>query len=201
MTIIGITGPTGAGKTTALNELVKLGGCIYDADAVYHDLLRNNTELRRELEDRFGSLTDEQGEFQRKKLGAIVFADPAALADLNAISHRYVVAAIQEQLNKAQKQGIPCAAIDAIALFESGLDKLCQATVAITAPPEIRVLRIMVREGISEEYARSRVAAQNSDEFFTSRCGYTLINDCAAPEEFAARAKVLFESILKHKET
>lgn len=201
MTIIGITGPTGAGKTTALNELVKLGGCIYDADAVYHDLLRNNTELRRELEDRFGSLTDEQGKFQRKKLGAIVFADPAALADLNAISHRYVVAAIQEQLNKAQKQGIPCAAIDAIALFESGLDKLCQATVAITAPPEIRVRRIMEREGISEEYARSRVAAQNSDEFFTSRCGYNLINDCAAAEEFATRAKALFESILKHNET
>ena len=200
MTIIGITGPTGAGKTTALNELVKLGGCIYDADAVYHDLLRNNTELRRELEDRFGSLTDEQGKFQRKKLGAIVFADPAALADLTEISHRYVVAAIQEQLNQAQKQVIPCAAIDAIALFESGLNKLCQATVAITAPAEIRVRRIMAREGISEEYARSRVAAQNSDEFFTSRCGYTLINDCAAPEEFAARAKALFESILKYKQ-
>ena len=200
MTIIGITGPTGAGKTTALNELVKLGGCIYDADAVYHDLLKSSTALRRELEDRFGPLTDEQGEFQRKKLGAIVFAAPEALADLNAISHRYVVAAIQEQLHKAQKQGTACAAIDAIALFESGLDKLCQATVAITAPPEIRVRRIMVREGISEEYARSRVAAQNPDDFFTSRCGYTLINDCIAPEEFAVRAKVLFESILKRNE-
>lgn len=200
MTIIGITGPTGAGKTTALNELVKLGGCIYDADAVYHDLLKSSTALRRELEDRFGPLTDEQGEFQRKKLGAIVFADPEALADLNTISHRYVVAAIQEQLHKAQKQGTACAAIDAIALFESGLDKLCQATVAITAPPEIRVRRIMVREGISEEYARSRVAAQNPDDFFTSRCGYTLINDCIAPEEFAVRAKVLFESILKRNE-
>ena len=200
MRIIGITGPTGAGKTTALNELVKLGGCIYDADAVYHDLLKSSTALRRELEDRFGPLTDEQGEFQRKKLGAIVFADPEALADLNAISHRYVVAAIQEQLHKAQKQGTACAAIDAIALFESGLDKLCQATVAITAPPEIRVRRIMVREGISEEYARSRVAAQNPDDFFTSRCGYTLINDCIAPEEFAVRAKVLFESILKRNE-
>ena len=200
MTIIGITGPTGAGKTTALNERVKLGGCIYDADAVYHDLLKSSTALRRELEDRFGSLTDEQGEFQRKKLGAIVLADPEALADLNAISHRYVVAAIQEQLHKEQKQGTACAAIDAIALFESGLDKLCQATVAITAPPEIRVRRIMVREGISEEYARSRVAAQNPDDFFTSRCGYTLINDCIAPEEFAVRAKVLFESILKRNE-
>ena len=70
------------------------------------------------------------------------------------------------------------------------------ATVAITAPPEIRVRRIMEREGISEEYARSRVAAQKEDAFFTSRCGYTLISDCASPEEFAARAKALFTTIL-----
>lgn len=200
MTIIGITGPTGAGKTTALNELVKLGGCIYDADAVYHQLLKSDTALRKELEDRFGNLTGEDGEFQRKKLGAIVFADPAALADLNAISHRYVVRAIQTALEQEREKGVRCAAIDAIALFESGLDKLCQATVAITAPAEIRVKRIMAREGISEEYARSRVAAQHPDEFFTSRCGYTLINDCAAPEEFAGRAKALFESILDENE-
>ena len=197
MTIIGITGPTGAGKTTALNELVKLGGCIYDADAVYHQLLKSDFTLRKELEDRFGSLTDENGEFQRKKLGAIVFADPAALADLNAISHRYVVSAIQTALDGERAKGTRCAAIDAIALFESGLDKLCDATLAITAPPEIRVRRIMAREGISEEYARSRVAAQHDDEFFTSRCGYTLINDCADQEEFAARAKALFGHILK----
>lgn len=196
MTIIGITGPTGAGKTTALNELIKLGGCIYDADAVYHGLLKNNAALRRELEDRFGPMTDEAGNFDRKKLGAIVFADSTALADLNAIAHRYVVKAIKAELSRAEEQGFRCAAIDAIALFESGLSDLCQATVAITAPAEIRVRRIMVREGISEEYARSRVAAQHPDEFFTSRCEHTLINDCAAPEEFAARAKALFESIL-----
>ena len=196
MTVIGITGPTGAGKTTALNELVRLGGCIYDADAVYHDLLKHNAALRSELEARFGPLTDENGEFQRKKLGAIVFADPAALADLNAIAHRYVVDAIKAELERARAAGVPCAAIDAIALFESGLDKLCDATLAITAPPEIRVRRIMAREGISEEYARSRVAAQKSDEFFTSHCDHTLINDCADAAEFAARAKALFERIL-----
>ena len=197
MTIIGITGPTGAGKTTALNELVKLGGTIYDADAVYHELLKSNYALRKELEERFGPLTDEQGEFQRKKLGAIVFADPVALADLNAIAHRYVVQAIRDELVRAGEQGCTCAAIDAIALFESGLDRLCAATVAIIAPPEIRVKRIMAREGISEEYARSRVAAQHPDEFFTSRCGYTLVNDCAGAAEFAARARALFETILR----
>lgn len=200
MTIIGITGPTGAGKTTALNELVRLGGRIYDADAVYHELLKSSTALREELENRFGPLTDEKGEFQRKKLGAIVFAEPAALADLNVISHRYVVSAIKEELEQAKADGVRCAAIDAIALFESGLDRLCHATLAITAPAEIRVRRIMAREGISEEYARSRVKAQHTDDFFTSRCEYTLINDCAAPEDFAARARALFEEILaKHE--
>ena len=200
MTIIGITGPTGAGKTTALNELVKLGGRIYDADAVYHELLKSNTALRTELEDRFGPLTDETGEFQRKKLGAIVFADPAALADLNAIAHRYVVAAIKAELDRAKEDGVRCAAIDAIALFESGLDQLCHATLAITAPAEIRVRRIMTREGISEEYARSRVKAQHDDEIFISRCQHSLINYCPTQAEFAAGAKALFEEILaKHE--
>ena len=103
MTVIGITGPTGAGKTTALNELVKLGGRIYDADAVYHELLKSNSALRNELENRFGSLTDETGEFQRKKLGAIVFNDKNALNDLNTITHGAVKAKVQRQLSPAPK--------------------------------------------------------------------------------------------------
>ena len=196
MTIIGITGPTGAGKTTALNELEKLGGVIIDCDAVYHELLKSNTALQNELENRFGVLTDENGVFDRKKLGAVVFHDPAALADLNAIAHRHVVAAVKDILAQAEERGVPIAAIDAIALFESGLADLCRATVAIIAPPEIRVERIMAREGISREYAQSRVNAQNPEEFYTSRCQHTLRNDCASAAEFGARAEALFRTIL-----
>ncbi len=196
MTIIGITGPTGAGKTTALNELEKLGGVIIDCDAVYHELLRSNVALQNELENRFGVLTDENGVFDRKKLGAVVFHDPAALADLNAIAHRHVVDAVKVILADAQGKNIPIAAIDAIALFESGLADLCDATVAITAPAEIRVERIMAREGISREYAQSRVNAQNPEEFYTSRCGHTLRNDCASAAEFGDRAEKLFRTIL-----
>ena len=196
MIVIGITGPTGAGKTTALRELEKLGGVIIDADAVYHELLASNQTLRKELEDRFGPLTDPLGHFNRKKLGAIVFADPAAMTDLNAIANRYIVAAIRERLEQAD---CSAAAIDAIRLFESGLADLCAATLAITAPPEIRVRRIMAREGISEDYARSRVAAQQRDEYYVGKCGYTLVNDCASPEEFAARARALFEQILEKR--
>ena len=196
MTIIGITGPTGAGKTTALNELKKLGGVIIDCDAVYHELLKSNVALQTELENRFGVLTDEQGVFDRKKLGAVVFHDPAALADLNAIAHRHVVEAVKGILAKAEQDNIPIAAIDAIALFESGLADLCCTNVAITAPPEIRVERIMAREGISREYAQSRVNAQNPEEFYTSRCQHTLRNDCASAAEFGQRAETLFHTIL-----
>ncbi|MCF2661094.1 dephospho-CoA kinase [Pseudoflavonifractor phocaeensis] len=199
MTIIGITGPTGAGKTTALNELEKLGGAIIDADAVYHELLASDHTLRDELEDRFGPLIDGLGHFDRKKLGTIVFADPAAMADLNAIANRYITAEIRGRLEQAERAGRPAAAIDAIRLFESGLAELCSATLAITAPPEVRIRRIMAREGISEDYARSRVAAQQRDEYYVGKCGYTLVNDCAAPEKFAARARALFEKILDER--
>jgi len=196
MTIIGITGPTGAGKTTALNELEKLGGVIIDCDAVYHELLKSNIALRCELESRFGVLTDRNGVFDRKKLGSVVFRDPAALADLNAIAHRHIVAAVKEILTKAEQDGVPAAAIDAIALIESGLADLCQTTVAITAPAQIRVERIMAREGITREYAQSRVDAQNPEEFYTSRCQHTLRNDCSSAEEFGQRARALFTQLL-----
>jgi len=196
MTIIGITGPTGAGKTTALNELKKLGGVIIDCDAVYHGLLKSNIPLRNELESRFGVLTDENGVFDRKKLGSVVFHDPAALADLNAIAHRHIVAAVKEILAKAEQERVPAAAIDAIALFESGLADLCHATVAITAPAQIRVERIMAREGITREYAQSRVDAQNPEEFYTSRCQHILRNDCASAAEFGERANKLFSKLL-----
>lgn len=197
MTIIGITGPTGAGKTTALGEIQRLGGQVLDADAVYHQLLERNIALQDELEARFGPLRDDMGRVDRKKLGAVVFRDPAALEDLNNIAHRYVGEELDRRLAQAEAEGCPLAAIDAIALLESGAGERCRATVAVLAPPEDRVRRIMAREGIPEDYAWSRVRAQKPDDYFRSHCDYTLVNDCAGPEEFAARARALFESILQ----
>ena len=92
------------------------------------------------------------------------------------------------------------AAIDAIALLESGLKELCHATVAVIAPPEVRVRRIMAREGISEDYAWARVRAQKSDDYFIKGCDYTLWNDCAGPEEFGARVRALLEKLFADKE-
>lgn len=197
MIIIGITGPTGAGKTTALGEVEKLGGAVIDCDAVYHDLLESDKTLQNRLEQEFGDIRDDSGAVDRKKLGAIVFGDPEKLERLNAIAQRATVDRTRLLLEECRAKGMPLAAVDAIGLLESGLGDLCHATVAVVAPPEVRVARIMAREGISQDYAWSRVRAQKPDSYFTGGCGYTLNNDCATGAEFAARARALLESILQ----
>ena len=170
--IIGITGGTGCGKTTLLTLLQEAGAVILDCDAIYHRLLREDASLLAAIEARFPG-TVEAGQLQRKKLGAIVFEDKAALADLNRITHGAVKAEVIRLLTPEPK----LAAIDAIGLFESGLDKLCKPTVAIIAPVEARVQRLMTRDGIPEEYARSRIAAQHDESWFRERCDQILENN------------------------
>lgn len=201
MIVIGITGPTGAGKTTALRQLEQMGGYVLDADKVYHNLLASSVELKQALTDRFGvEILDENNQIDRKKLGSLVFQDAVALEELNTISHHHVVAEIAREIEKARSH-YPVAAIDAIGLFESGADQICDTTLAVVAPPEIRVERIMAREGISREYAQSRVSAQKSDEFYTTLCEHVLENNCATSAEFGEKARDIFELIfLKEKQ-
>ena len=169
--IIGITGGTGCGKTTLLNVIAEHGGLILDCDAIYHELLTRDTLLLNKIEARFPG-TVENGTLQRKKLGSLVFSDEKALLDLNAITHGAVKAEVIRRLETRPK----LAAIDAIALFEGGLAELCDLTVAVTAPAEIRVQRLMLRDNISESYARSRIAAQHNESWFRQRCDRVLEN-------------------------
>ena len=170
--VIGITGGTGCGKTTLLTEIEKRGGLVLDCDAIYHELLQTDREMLAAIEARFPG-TVEKGQLQRKKLGAIVFADEQALLDLNRITHGAVKREVLRRLEPRPK----LAAIDAIGLFEGGLAELCDVTVAVTAPEELRVARLMARDGISADYARSRIQAQHNDQWFRERCTCLLVND------------------------
>ena len=189
--ILGITGGTGCGKTTLLQAIENRGGLVLDCDAVYHELLTRDTALLDAIEGRFPGVV-ENGELQRKKLGAIVFADENALLDLNAITHGAIKAEIVRRL--AEKPTL--AAIDAIALFEGGLAELCDTTVAVCAPEESRVERLMARDGITREYARNRIRAQKPEHWFRQMCDHTLYND-GSRAAFEEKCRVFLDEVLK----
>ncbi|MBQ7344855.1 MAG: dephospho-CoA kinase [Oscillospiraceae bacterium] len=185
--IIGITGGTGCGKTTLLEELRKLGATILDCDRIYHDLLVRNRKLLTAIETRFPG-TVENGQLLRKKLGDIVFTDPQALQDLNAITHAAIKAEVIRQL-----EGTDFAAIDAVALLESGLSELCDLTVAVTAPEDLRIARLMSRDGITREYAQNRINAQPREAWFRQNCDYVLENDSDIPS-FQSKCLAFFHT-------
>lgn len=197
MKIIGITGPTGAGKTTALHALTQLGAEIIDADAVYHHLLAHSQNLQQTLIAEFGEIRDGEGNIDRKKLGGIVFSDEQALEHLNQITHTFVGEEVARRIAQAEAEGKIGVAIDAIALVESGMGQKCQAIVAVLAPSELRIRRIMAREGISEAYARQRVSAQKDGAFFRANSTHVLENQAEeSRENFEKRAAQWFATII-----
>ena len=169
--ILGITGGTGCGKTTLLRCIAAQGGLILDCDAIYHELLKTDKTLLNAIEARFPG-TVQNGVLDRKKLGNLVFSDEKALNDLNQITHRAVKAEVQRRLE--EKPAL--AAIDAIGLFEGALAELCDVTVAVTAPEEDRIRRLMARDGIDRDYAKRRIDAQKSPDWFRKQCDYCLEN-------------------------
>ena len=194
-TVIGITGGTGCGKTTALHALEAMGFHIIDCDALYHELLHTDREMLAAIEAVFPGVLLE-GKLQRKVLGQRVFSDPAALDRLNRTVWPFVCRAVEQRLREHFPR--PCA-IDAIGLLESGLGALCTRTVAVTAPEEARIARLMAREGISREYARLRIAAQATNEDFAARCDLTICNEFPTQQAFQTHCNTLFAAILKEE--
>lgn len=197
LTVFGITGGTGCGKTTALKAIEELGGLVIDCDAVYHELGRTSADLREKLTARFGEEIYATGVLNTKPIGEIVFHDPDALLELNAITHAAVGEEVERRLADWAMSGGSVAAVDAIALIESGMSEQYDCLVGILAPKQMRMERIMARDGISEDYARARIEAQQPDNFYREHCDKILENK-GTREVFAQLCKEYFTEVLKH---
>ncbi|MBO4853967.1 MAG: threonylcarbamoyl-AMP synthase [Oscillospiraceae bacterium] len=194
--MIGFTGPTGAGKTTALHVLERLGGIVVDCDALYAQMVESDEPLRSAISEAFGDVFDGT-RLNREKLGRIVFSDTAALERLNRIVYAHLS---RELLHRIGASGAKAVGIDAINLFESGLASLCDRTVGLLAPVQMRIERIMARDGIDREHARMRVDAQKDEAFYRAHCTDILVNDAAMQRSFEEKAEKLFSRIMQEIE-
>ena len=178
MLVIGLTGPTGAGKGVVSSVFAAHGIPIIDADTVYHQLLIPPSACLNELVYTFGTqILAPDGTLDRKQLAAIVFSDAPLLQRLNEITHRYVMASIKARLEQLRRSEIRAVVLDAPQLFEAEADKLCHVIVSVIASKQTRIDRIVARDGIDPEAALRRIASQKSDEFFRTHSDYVIENN------------------------
>lgn len=177
MKIIGLTGLTGAGKSTVAQKLMAYGCYHIDADKVAREVINNNLNVKNKLKEHFGTdVINADGTTNRPLLASRAFADEDSTNALNEITHPAVIEEIKSIIKDMEEVGYRGIIIDAIALFESGLDSLCDFNVTVIAPKEIRLERIMKRDNITEEKALERINAQKDESFFTSRADFVLWN-------------------------
>lgn len=176
--VIGLTGPTGAGKSELTALLRAAGVPVVDTDVLAREVTQPGHPCLARLAEAFSpAILREDGSLDRRALAAVAFASPQAQATLNAITHPAVLARAQELLDGFFAAGARLAVVDAPLLFESGADALCDRTVAVLAPPEQRFSRIIKRDDLTETQARARMNAQPSEEYYTERADEVLHNN------------------------
>lgn len=180
ITVIGLTGQSGAGKGEVCRILSEYGIKSIDTDEVYHGLLIPPSECIDELATFFGTqILDENGTVNRKVLASIVFAseNQDKLEALNRITHKFILGETEKMIRMFENEGYRAVAVDAPLLFESGFDKKCDTVISVTAPYETRLERIIKRDGIDRERAAARLRSQKSECFYVENSDYIISND------------------------
>ena len=192
--VIGLTGQTGAGKSTVRKLLKAKGAAVIDADFVAHEVADNSLSCLTDIVEHFSCMVlDEKGKLNRRSLGRIVFSDRKKLALLNKIMFPYIVSAIKGQVTAYEQAGAQIIVIDGATLIESGCAKMCSVLVSVTADEETRLTRIIHRDGISKRDAVRRVSAQNPEEFYIKASDYVIKNNGTPGDLERAAEKVLDE--------
>lgn len=177
MKVYGLTGKTGAGKSTVAEKLEKMGFCVIDGDKIARSITEKGKPAISMLANEFGcDIIEDDGSLNRKLLASRAFKDRESTAKLNAITHPIIKAEFEKELRKAEAEGFSFAVIDAAALLESSCKDLCEKIIVVTAPEEIRLSRILLRDGITKEQALIRIKAQFPDEYYNEKADILIRN-------------------------
>ncbi len=175
---IGLTGPTGAGKSTVAAYFADAGFSVIDADKAARQVTAVGSPTLAVLAEAFGAdIINSDGSLDRAALAARAFVSPAQTEKLNSITHPAILSLMQEEMDALESAGQKAVIIDAPLLFEAGLDRVCDLTVAVLAGKDTRRARIMARDGIQADVADRRIAAQPEERFYLDRAGNILYND------------------------
>ena len=177
MKVYGLTGKTGAGKSTVAEKLEKMGFCVIDGDKIARSITEKGKPAISILANEFGcDIIEDDGSLNRKLLASRAFKDRESTAKLNAITHPIIKAEFEKELRKAEEEGFSFAVIDAAALLESSCKDLCEKIIVVTAPEKIRLSRVLLRDGITKEQALIRINAQFPDEYYNEKADILIRN-------------------------
>ena len=196
MRMIGLCGRSGSGKTGFCKLAKELGYKVVDCDEVYAELVSKRTPCLEEIVEHFGDIAIKDGALNRKAVAQIVFSDKEKLLLLNKITHKHISKRVFEIIAEYGENEIVI--LGAPALFESGLDSACESVIGITAPDQACIARIIARDGITEEQARSRLSNQRTNDFIIENSDYIIIND-SSHEAFCEASQSLLLSIKEEK--
>lgn len=194
--VIGLTGPTGAGKSTVAAALKKLGCAVVDADRIARETV-GEKECLEALRRAFGGdIAGPDGKLDRRLLAQRAFSSPENTRRLNSITHPLILKESVRRIEKEKRNGIRAVILDAPLLFESGADSLCDTTIAVVTSEESRLKRIMARDQITREQALERMKAQHDGAYYTSRAAYPF-DGSIGWGEFDGAVAALLERILR----
>lgn len=177
MRIIGLCGRSGSGKTSFCRIAIEQGLKVIDCDKVYYGLVSNPSDCLEEIRQSFGDGVIKDNALDRKTLAGIVFSNREKLELLNSTTHKYIRNEIANIISACNESDIII--LDAPALFESNVDLMCDSVVCIIAPDEFCVARIIARDGITEQQARSRLQNQLPNDFLIENSDYIVYNEGA----------------------
>ena len=175
MIVLGITGPTGAGKTTVSLLLEGQGIKVIDTDILARKIVEPGKPALSEIREHFGeSVFDADGKLKRADLAKIVFSDPDELLVLNEITHKYIAREVEEEIKSYSGDII---GIDGAALIESGINERCDKVMCVVADDEVRKKRIMERDRLTPDQAEARMAAQKNNAFYIENSDFVVYNN------------------------